>query len=634
MVQSAAADRRLDLSFVDATTNGSTDEYYLRVTAPDADEYRLVVTRGGSLEPAEEVTPSEVPIGVGGVVLGKLDANVFSRLFSLDEQDRSIVELDPATGSEVQRVSLPVEVDSPVTGLAFDGVSLFVHDESNSLYEVDPDTGEFIDEDFLGELRLNLSPTRGAAAVDGTVAVSGDQLSRSNVVVYVDPSTGSAVGDLLVLPVPPTAESGVAASPSSLFLTEALAGSSLVREFDIATGGIINEITVPDIGGGASFVNGKLFLTDSTGGSILIVDPSTGDVEGSFSTSFNATSLGGTSVSVGTDPVDVYSFSVTAGDELSIATATPGGGEREPLNTLNPRLELIDPLGDVVAADDNGGSDGRNASLSYTAAMTGTYTVRVTGLGAGDYQLTVAGNTGPSLTGVQTQSSEVFRSGLKPSNRSAQTETASRPEAVGLISQSVSSRSVAGAVEGSVATPQGAQVATFGDSVITTAEGESGQDVVVFFQLQAGGFGTGARLTPSFAGQVSLVVEDFNADGASDLAIVGTGPESSLEPRLYIDTHRFADGDFEVRTSHSVLETSLSTQTPRVRSGDLDRDGTMDLAIVGQMAGGAEGFSIEIARGRGDGTFSEEPGMQPVISVSGATALDVHAGYLDSDSRD
>ncbi len=95
-------------------------------------------------------------------------------------------------------------------------------------------------------------------------------------------------------------------------------------------------------------------------------------------------------------PSDYYAVNVTAGDPLTLTTATPADGSSEFVNDLDPMLELYDPAGTLVASDDNSGPDGRNAQLSHTAAETGVYTVRVLAAGEsqGEYILRVTGHTG------------------------------------------------------------------------------------------------------------------------------------------------------------------------------------------------------------------------------------------------
>ncbi len=94
------------------------------------------------------------------------------------------------------------------------------------------------------------------------------------------------------------------------------------------------------------------------------------------------------------DQQDHFSFPVNQGDRLVIRTLTPGDGAGQPTNVLDARLDLYNADGQLVASDDNGGPDGRNAALSYTAVSSGLYTVRVgAGSVGGVYQLQIAGST-------------------------------------------------------------------------------------------------------------------------------------------------------------------------------------------------------------------------------------------------
>ena len=98
-----------------------------------------------------------------------------------------------------------------------------------------------------------------------------------------------------------------------------------------------------------------------------------------------------------TADVDVYAFSVNAGDVLTIATTTPGGAS----NTLDPRLELYDETGALAAADDDSAGDGRNARIVHRAASGGVYRVSAAAVaGSGAYALSVQGATGaaPAFT--------------------------------------------------------------------------------------------------------------------------------------------------------------------------------------------------------------------------------------------
>ncbi|MEM9185591.1 MAG: hypothetical protein AAGB00_03755 [Planctomycetota bacterium] len=89
--------------------------------------------------------------------------------------------------------------------------------------------------------------------------------------------------------------------------------------------------------------------------------------------------------------IDTYSLAVESGDTVIASTGTPAGGADGFVNLLDPRIELLDPNGDLVAADDNSAADGVNAIAAHQAGMTGIYTVRVLGAGivGGEYTLDV-----------------------------------------------------------------------------------------------------------------------------------------------------------------------------------------------------------------------------------------------------
>jgi pre-peptidase len=95
------------------------------------------------------------------------------------------------------------------------------------------------------------------------------------------------------------------------------------------------------------------------------------------------------------DAEDFYVFQVAAGDNLVIETRTPESGTDATANQLDPKLELHDAAGTLLANDDNGASLGLNARLTHTADATGTYRLRVSAADgtAGEYVLQVNGRS-------------------------------------------------------------------------------------------------------------------------------------------------------------------------------------------------------------------------------------------------
>jgi len=115
----------------------------------------------------------------------------------------------------------------------------------------------------------------------------------------------------------------------------------------------------------------------------------------------------------GNDVQDQYLVHVNAGDNLSIATATPGGGADLPANDLDPLLELYAPDGTLVASNNNGGIDGRNALINHIADQTGSYRVRVMPVvGTGDYTLSVVGANGGSASPLTVTGSGIAEGAL------------------------------------------------------------------------------------------------------------------------------------------------------------------------------------------------------------------------------
>jgi subtilisin family serine protease len=87
--------------------------------------------------------------------------------------------------------------------------------------------------------------------------------------------------------------------------------------------------------------------------------------------------------------MDFYSFDLAAGDSVTAATLTPADGAGEFVNALNPALDLYGPSGSIVATNNDGAPDGRNARLVHVAGSTGKYALRVRQqAGSGEYVLT------------------------------------------------------------------------------------------------------------------------------------------------------------------------------------------------------------------------------------------------------
>jgi hypothetical protein len=100
---------------------------------------------------------------------------------------------------------------------------------------------------------------------------------------------------------------------------------------------------------------------------------------------------------------DYYSISAKVANVLTISTSTPADGPGQFVNTFDPKINLYNSAGVLVASDDNSAPDGRNAQLTFKVPSggAGTYYVQVLAspLTAtpthGEYVLSIQGATGP-----------------------------------------------------------------------------------------------------------------------------------------------------------------------------------------------------------------------------------------------
>ena len=85
---------------------------------------------------------------------------------------------------------------------------------------------------------------------------------------------------------------------------------------------------------------------------------------------------------------DRYQIDMVAGETITLQSSTPLDDPSDSLvNTLDPAIAVMDASGGVLATDANS-LDGKNALLTFTAPLTGTYIVSIFAeSGSGDYVL-------------------------------------------------------------------------------------------------------------------------------------------------------------------------------------------------------------------------------------------------------
>ncbi len=87
-----------------------------------------------------------------------------------------------------------------------------------------------------------------------------------------------------------------------------------------------------------------------------------------------------------------YRLQFQAGQAVNLSTTTPGDVTGQFVNAVNPAIDLYSPLGLLVASNDNGAPDGRNALLTYVPPTSGSYLVQVRAVaGQGEFVLNAIG---------------------------------------------------------------------------------------------------------------------------------------------------------------------------------------------------------------------------------------------------
>ncbi|MHC5053532.1 MAG: FG-GAP-like repeat-containing protein [Planctomycetota bacterium] len=367
------------------------DGLYRALVTGDDTEYCVVVTRNAAfdLEPNDDLAGAQdvsAPTGARTVV-GHTGGYLPSRLFAVpDDLSGDIVELD-LDGNEINRFKPPIPPTGMIEGLAFDGQSLFFIDGGPTIWELNPDTGERIDDDPI----TGAGPFTGLAALGGMVYILDE---GANSIIEFDPGPDTTI------PLPPDPSVWLGGGLSGILAPDALVAADMVMgafvEVDPATGEA--SFLFPIFGpfpSGVAVIDGEIYA----GNSIGTIERYTriGTPLGPIGLPFPTSALGGDDV----PPLpadDWFSFAAADGDGLTLTTATPADGGGEFANAFDPALELYDPSGLLVASDDNNAGDGRNAEVSWAvpAAGAGVYTARVLSADgtAGEYVLTIAGATG------------------------------------------------------------------------------------------------------------------------------------------------------------------------------------------------------------------------------------------------
>jgi hypothetical protein len=364
----------------------TTGTYYVRVRgAQFGIDYNLVVTKNAAfnLEPnntsatAQDITGREGALGHVNPALG------LGRLFAFDQTANLIREVNPTTGAIIRNLTSPISSFAGDYGLATTTTSVLIGGSStNGIVELNPDTGATI--------RTIPNPASvfvsGLAFLNNEIFVLTDDFSgRIYVLNY---TTGALVRTINTSPA--FINEGLTASATQLLGTD---GSGNVFQINPLTGattslGVFAGSGFPE---GLGVVANEIFIADFS--VIRVYNLTTLALVRTLSGFNDLEALGADGGVVSEE--DWYSVNVSAGDTLVLRTSTPSDGPDQFANLVNPRLEMFDPMGELVGTSAIL-PDGRNEEITFTALVDGIYLVRVSaeGTAAGEYFLAVGGATG------------------------------------------------------------------------------------------------------------------------------------------------------------------------------------------------------------------------------------------------
>ena len=210
------------------------------------------------------------------------------RLFTTIAGTSNIIELDPATGDQIDQLTAPRPVGRD-DALAFDGefVWYISSNEPTLLFQLDPET-----DTIEGQFQLpDSGPKNSMAVLNGLVYISENGLFEQDILVF-SPSQGriiasidyDGINDVSAGRDLGTGLAGVR-NPDRLLVTTA--GSGEVLELDPVTGEILGEFAhnLPDVTGLAAF-GGNIYISqfeNTTGDHIQVFDRNTGIVVNEFS---------------------------------------------------------------------------------------------------------------------------------------------------------------------------------------------------------------------------------------------------------------------------------------------------------------------------------------------------------------
>ncbi len=418
-----------------------TGTFYLRVTGDRNVEYSLVVTREAAFDIEDNnTTATAQELGTNDVVLGAIQKDTRTlvdsysggllsgeglvvddgTLYVVSRGTNSILRYDASSGEFLGVLVADSGLTEPLGMILGTDGNLYVSNPgANNVLRFDPVTGASLGE-FVAAGSGGLSyPTGLAFGPDGSLYVASRETSS---ILRYDGATGAYLDTFVA------SESGGLYNPYDLTfgpdnnLYASVPGTNSIVRFDGSTGEPIDTFVSSFSGGlaipeGLRFgPDGNLYVSSYNSAQVLRYQGPMGTEPGAFVEVFlswtevsfyNPTAMtidsagsvyvssqGTQSIVRATDRPDVFRVHVVAGEQVTITTTTPGDGPGEFVNALDAVLRLYDADGNVIASDDNGAADGRNALLDFTApteAASDLYYLEVTSAAetSGEYVLSI-----------------------------------------------------------------------------------------------------------------------------------------------------------------------------------------------------------------------------------------------------
>jgi hypothetical protein len=344
----------------------STGTYYLKVSSELGASYSLVVTRNAGLDvelndsiaTAQEIVVPEV--GGRRWVLGAIDGTV-------------------------------VTVD------AFDSGSYDARGNTNP-WDTDYYTGltpeSYWDPNARGEHRSYF-------AFDLSGLTQDDDVLGAQFNVYAaDRYSSMAFETLQLSEVTTPVDELVAGAPGSVNIFEDLGDGNVLGLRDVWSTEAFKDITIELNAEAVASLNAARGEQFALGGAISSIDYD-GWYEIIFAYAGSAANKRQLALTV--DDRDFYTISANGNQTIEIETATPASLAGDFHNGLDSVLHLFDSAGNLLATNDNGAPDGRNAKLSYKVPKNGggTFYIEVASSEAtatsttGEYFLSVKGARSP-----------------------------------------------------------------------------------------------------------------------------------------------------------------------------------------------------------------------------------------------